>query len=144
MKERQKRFVDAYIQTGNAALSARQAGYSPKTSAVQGARMLRNANVQAEIEKRLEEVRNVRTAGLEETLEIVTAVLRGELYEENALAISGKNARIEKVKTAPKIKDRLKAAELLMKVHGTFREKEETADEPIKIIIARAGEVEEN
>ena len=40
MNERQKRFVDFYIQTGNASESARKAGYSEHVTNVAGSKLL--------------------------------------------------------------------------------------------------------
>ena len=40
MTERQKRFVDAYIKTGNASEAARLAGYSKKNADVDSAKLL--------------------------------------------------------------------------------------------------------
>ena len=50
-------------------------------------------------------------------LEFLTLVMRGEIEEETALSVgNGKTARVEKVKVKPKIKDRLRAAEHLLKL----------------------------
>ncbi|MBQ7198567.1 MAG: terminase small subunit [Selenomonadaceae bacterium] len=50
MTERQKRFVDAYIQTGNASESARQAGYSQRGITVTAAKLLVKTSIRAEID----------------------------------------------------------------------------------------------
>lgn len=136
MTERQKVFIDAYIETLNASESARRAGYSAKSASVTASRLLANAKVKEEIERRLKEVESARTATLEETLEIMTQVLRGEMKEETVIAVGyGKTAHIEKVVTGAKIRDRLKAAEMLAKIRAS-----ESKDEPIEIIIRRADE----
>lgn len=51
---RERAFVNAWLGEGhgNASLSARLAGYAESGSHVQGARLLRRANVQAEIDRR--------------------------------------------------------------------------------------------
>lgn len=56
MNKRQERFISEYLIDFNATRAAIAAGYSSKTAAVQGARLLINANVKAEIEKRQSEL----------------------------------------------------------------------------------------
>jgi len=45
LTDRQRKFVDAYALSANAADAARKAGYSEHTARQQGARLLSNANV---------------------------------------------------------------------------------------------------
>lgn len=116
MNERQKRFVDFYIQTGNASEAARKAGYSERTAYSIGEENLRKPEVRAEIERRLGELKTQRTADTQEILEHLTAVVRGELTEE-VVTNSGK-----KITAKVNQRDRLKAAEMLLKVNGAFRE----------------------
>jgi phage terminase small subunit len=49
----QARFLKAYLKSGNATQSAIEAGYSQKTAAEQGARLLRNAQIKAAVQKTL-------------------------------------------------------------------------------------------
>ena len=115
MNERQRRFVDAYIQTGNASEAARRAGYkSPKVTA---SKMLTNANLRMEIDRRLDELKTSRTADTHESLEHLSSVVRGELTEE-VVTPSGKKRTVKVAE-----RDRLKAAEMLLKVSGAFRER---------------------
>jgi len=115
MNERQRRFIDAYIQTANATEAARRAGY--KTPNVTGAKMLVNASIRAEVNRRLAELKTASTADTQEILAHLTSVLRGELTEE----IVTNSGRKLTVKVSER--DRLKAAEMLLKVNGAFREK---------------------
>ena len=138
MTERQKAFIDAYIETLNASESARRAGYSAASANVIASRLLANVKVKEEIEKRLKELENARIATLQETLEIMTQVLRGEMKEETVIAVgNGKTAHIEKVVTGAKIRERLKAAEMIAKINGAFRESKES-EIPSEIIIRQA------
>ena len=117
MTEKQIKFVDEYIKSLNAAESARRAGYAEKNADVTGAKLLVNPSVKSEIEKRLAEIKSVRTAELQEVLEFLTLVMRGAIEEEVAMSVGyGKTARVEKVKVKPKMKDRLRAAEHLLKL----------------------------
>lgn len=49
---RREKFVDFYVETGNATEAARRAGYSEHTANEQGARLLAIANIQAAIEEK--------------------------------------------------------------------------------------------
>ena len=116
MNERQKRFVDFYIQTGNASEAARKAGYSKNIANRIGAENLSKPVIRAEINSRLGELKTQRTADTQEILEHLTSVVRGELTEE-VVTNSGK-----KITAKVNQRDRLKAAEMLLKVNGAFRE----------------------
>ncbi len=117
MNERQKKFVDYYIQTGNASEAARRAGYSKKTAYSIGEENLRKPEIRKAIERRLKSMESKRVAETQEVLEHLTSVLRGEVQEEVVTA-SGKQFTIPVSE-----KDRLKAAEMLLKVSGAFKEK---------------------
>lgn len=117
MNEKQKRFVDAYIQTANASEAARQAGYSKQTAYSIGERLLRNVEIKNAIDARLKEMESQRVAETQEVLEHLTAVVRGEMTEE-VVTNSGK-----KFVVTVSERDKLKAAEMLLKVHGAFKDK---------------------
>ena len=117
LTERQARFVDYYIQTGNASEAARRAGYSVKTAYSIGEENLRKPEIRRALERRLKELESQRIAETKEVLEHLTSVLRGELTEE-IVTPSGK-----KISTAIRETDKLRAAEMLLKVAGEFRDK---------------------
>ena len=135
LTERQKRFVDSYIQCGNASEAYRQAGYSSKNADVDSSKLMVNPSIAAEIKQRLKELENSRTATIQDALEYISDVLLGNTTEKNVLVVgNGRNAHIETVETPPKIKDRLRAAEMILK----FNQKGES--EPVtEIRIIRAG-----
>lgn len=138
LNERQKRFVEEYIQTGNVAESARRAGYSVRSAKENGAELLTNPNVKAAIDSRLKELESERVATTQEIQEYLTAVMRGELDEEVVVNVGvGKGyTRADKIKAQVGAKDRTKAAELLAKVRGMFINKSElevTGNLPIVI-----------
>ncbi len=60
LTSKQKRFIDEYLIDLNATQAAIRAGYSEKTAAEQGARLLINVKVQKEIQKRMRD-REIRT-----------------------------------------------------------------------------------
>ena len=127
LNERQKRFVDYYIQTGNATESAIKAGYSAKTAGVNGCNLLKNPKIRNALHTRIESQDRKRVADVQEVLEYLTAVMRGEYQDELAMNVGkGKGVTaVEKVKLAVGAKERLKAAEMLAKVNGLFINRQE-------------------
>ena len=107
LTEKQKRFIDYYIETANATESAKRAGYSEKTADRIGHENLKK--LEKFIQKRLESKDNSRIASQDEVLEYLTRVMRGEEKDKFDLDAS--------------LQDRTKCAELLGKRYGTFKEK---------------------
>lgn len=119
LTEKQKRFIDYYIETANATESARKAGYSEKTAKNIGAENLTKLNFF--IQKRLEEKEEQRIASQDEVLQYLTKVMRGEEKDQFGLDAS--------------LQDRTKCAELLGKRYGTFVDKKEvTGDYVVELI----------
>lgn len=107
LTEKQKRFIDYYVETANATESAKRAGYSSKTAKNIGAENLTKLNYF--IQERLQELGDIRIASQEEVLQYLTKVMRGEEKDQFGLDAS--------------LQDRTKCAELLGKRYGTFKEK---------------------
>lgn len=122
LSERQKRFVDYYLQSGNATQAAKKAGYSPKTATAIGAENLTKPQIQAALHTRLKQLESERIAETKEILEYVTGVMRGEHTEEVVVNVGdGKGfTHAEKITAQVSAKERLKAAEMLAKVNGLF------------------------
>ena len=137
LTEKQKRFVDFYIQTGNASEAARLAGYSKKISSSIGSENLRKPEIKNAINARLKEFESSRKADAKEILEYMTSVMRGELEEEVISAVGTGDGKFEpKVVTKHVgIKERNKAAEMLAKVHGLFNEKTEVKVDAAQLLI---------
>lgn len=114
---KQARFVDYYIQTGNASEAARRAGYSEKTACSIGEENLRKPEIRRALERRLKELESQRIAETKEVLEHLTSVLRGELTEE-MVTPTGK-----KITAAVRETDKLRAADMLLRVNGAYKEK---------------------
>ena len=125
LTEKQKKFVDYYIQTnGNASEAARLAGYSEKTARASGAENLTKPNIKNAIDARLKELENKRTANAQETLELLTSIMRGEL-ESKEFAVVGTGdgfSKVEIFSKTPSTKERLKAAESMARIHGLFKD----------------------
>lgn len=118
---KQKAFADYYIETGNATIAYKKAGYSVKSdnaAAVEGSKLLRNPKVKKYIEERMKALESKRIASQEEILKFLTSVMRGEVTEE--IPIGKGEGWFELEEKTPSIKDRVKAAELLGKRYGIF------------------------
>ncbi|WP_019543750.1 terminase small subunit [Selenomonas bovis] len=115
LTEKQKRFVDYYIETGNQTEAARRAGY--KQPQTQGAQTLGKLSVKAAIDARLKDLEDKRIAKADEVLQFLTSTLRGEVKEERVV-VEGtgegrSGARIITVQVSAR--DRLDAAKSLLK-----------------------------
>ncbi len=119
LDERQKKFADLFLETGNATESYKQAGYKAKGNAAEAAasRLLRNVKVKAYIDEIAEQNQNNRIASRDEILEYLTKVMRGEISEE--VPVPTKKG-ISIVDVDAGIKDRTKAAELLGKRYAIW------------------------
>ena len=115
LTEKQKRFVDYYIETGNQTEAARRAGY--KQPQTQGAQTLGKLSVKAAIDARLKDLEDKRIAKADEVMQFLTSTLRGEVKEERVVVEGAgegiSNARIIKVQVSAR--DRLDAAKSLLK-----------------------------
>ena len=124
MNERQRKFVDEYILTGNASEAARRANYSARSAHSQGERLLRNDEIRAEIDKRLEEASTEKTLTQSQLLEFLSAVVKGEVCDQQLMTrLIGKGCSvIENVEIRASVQNRIRAAELLLKIQGAFKE----------------------
>lgn len=132
MNARQKRFCDEYLIDCNATQAAIRAGYSPKTAKVTGAKMLTNANLKAYIDEQLERIHNEKTADAQEVLEYLTAVMRGQHTEQTLQLIGDGVQKIADIDVSAK--ERLKAAELIGKRFGMFKDNVGIDLEPVVIV----------
>ena len=128
MTEKQKRFCDEYLIDLNGT-RAYKAAYpsvkSDKTAGVNAARLLGNASVRADLDAELEKLHNAKTADVQEVMEYLTAVLRGE-SSASVVVVEGVGDGCSEARTItkpPDEKERLKAAELLGKRFGMFTDK---------------------
>ena len=78
LTEKQRRFVDYYVETGNASEAARRAGYAEKAAYRTGSENLRKPQVKAAIDARLKELEDKRIAKADEVMQFLTSALRGE------------------------------------------------------------------
>lgn len=120
---KQRRFVDAYIETGNAAEAARRAGYKSRNADVMGRENLRKPTVRKVLEARLKELEDKRIAKAKEVMEFLTSSMRGEIKEE-AVVVEGVGDGCSVARIIEKqigANDRIKAAVQLAKRYGLDR-----------------------
>lgn len=117
LTEKQKRFVDYYIELGNATEAAKKAGYAEKAAYATGAENLRKPQIKSAIDARLKELEGKRIAKADEVMQFLTATLRGEVKEERVViegtGLGESEARIVEVPAS--VRDRLEAAKSLLK-----------------------------
>ena len=132
---KQQRFADEYIISGNATEAAIKAGYSKKTAYSIGLENLKKPEIKKLIDEKLKELSDKKIADQQEVLAYLTAVLRGETQSE-IVVVEGQGEGVSRAKPmqkAPDERERLKAAELLGKRMGLFKERVElSTDEPSK------------
>jgi phage terminase small subunit len=119
LTEKQKRFADYYIETGNATESAIRAGYSQNTATETGYENLRKPHIKEYIEERNKALESDRIANMEEVKTFWTNTMR--------------NGNAD-------LKDRLKASEYIAKTNAAFIEKQEVDS---KMSITIEGDVKE-
>ena len=82
MTPKQQKFCDEYIKTGNATQAAINAGYSKKTAKQIGQENLTKLDIKTYINRRMETIADNTIATAEETLGILTKIVRGEHTEQ--------------------------------------------------------------
>lgn len=129
---KQKRFADEYIITANATQAAIKAGYSKKYANTNATKLLQNTTIKQYLDKRLKEIESEKTASIKEVMEYLTSVMRGEQTEQVLKSAGDYQQEITDIDVSAK--DRLKAADLLNKIHQAREDKGNTAPEPIIIV----------
>ncbi|MDE6725077.1 MAG: terminase small subunit, partial [Ruminiclostridium sp.] len=138
----------------NATQAAIRAGYSVKTAkkasewinaASQGKPGSKfNAEMRAYIDEQLEQLHNSKIADAREVLEYLTSVLRGK-SESNVVVVEGtgdgcSEARL--LSKSPDEKERLKAAELIGKRYGMFKDNVDVSG-AVPVVISGGDELED-
>lgn len=141
LTEKQRRFADYYIETGNATEAYKKA-YNSKndnTAAKEGHKLLKNPKVTQEIESRIAEKESELIAKQDEVLKYLTKVMRREEMEHTVVTLktsrswyddNGKKNTVEeeKVEIVPipsRLSDSNKAAELLGKRYVLWTDKQQ-------------------
>ena len=144
LTEKQKRFSDYYIETGNATESARRAGYKGKNLNNVASENLAKVGVKSYIDEKLKILQDERTASAKEVLEFLTKSMRGELDEE-IVVVEGTGdgtSEARKIKKQIGLRERIKSAELLGKRYRLFTDKVEV-EGVVPVMIVGESELEE-
>ena len=82
---KESKFIDEYIATGNARQSVLKAGYKTKAPGQYATTLIKKVYVKEEIEHRLKQLKDEKTADAVEILEYLTGVMRGEIKDQFGL-----------------------------------------------------------
>ncbi|MBS5369194.1 MAG: terminase small subunit [Coprobacillus cateniformis] len=136
MTEKQKIFCDEYLIDLNGTRAYKASYPNIKTDNVAAARaskLLKTDEIKKYIDKRLEELASKRTANVQEVMEYLTSVMRGET-NASVLAMCGDGCQ-EVIEKPPDEKERLRAAELLGKRYGMFKDSVDVTSNGKTIIV---------
>ena len=117
MTDKQKLFVDEYLKCMNVTRAYKKVYKNVRSDSVArsaGNRLLSKPDIKAYKEQRVQEIHDENTADIQEVMEYLTAVMRGEQKDE----VLTMNGDIELLRS--NTKERNKAAELLAKSYGAF------------------------
>lgn len=126
---KQQKFADEFLISGNATQAAIHAGYKPKAAHSMGTENLQKPAIKDYIEKRRQELSDAKKADQSEILEYLTKVMRGQTTESVATA----KGVFEGVEVGAK--DRVKAAELLGKRFGMWKDSVDLTSTNINLTI---------
>lgn len=132
LTDKQKKFIEEYLIDMNGTRAYRAAYPTVKNDETAGAaacRLLKNVKVKKVVDPILESLSSDRVATLEEVLAYLTSVMRGESMAE-VVVVEGLGdgcSEARRLKKSPDEKEKLKAAELLGKRYGLFKDKVEVS-----------------
>lgn len=142
---KQKAFADEYLICGNATAAARKAGY--KQPHVQGSQNLGKLSVSEYIEERQKQIEDSRIATIDEVMQYLTSVMRGEIKDQFELEAP----LAERTKAAQEIlkrnNEKRKLEVELLKLESQMKDtvsEEEPEDNFMDAMNAAAGEVWED
>lgn len=140
MNARQKRFCDEYLIDCNATQAAIRAGYSPKTAKNIGNENLTKPDLKAYIDEQLELLHSEKIATADEVLQYLTSIMRGEHREQTLKFIGEGVQKITNIDVSAK--ERLKAAELIGKRYGMFKDNIDVGGS-IPVVISGGDDLED-
>lgn len=112
LTQKQKRFVDEYLVSGNATQAALKAGYSKKAAKQIGTENLSKPSIKAYVDERSAEIASAKIASAREVMEFYSRVLRGEETEEVPMSTADEVVTVTK---KPSIKDKVSVAREILK-----------------------------
>lgn len=129
---KQQRFCDEYLIDLNATQAAIRAGYSKKTANRIGTENLSKPVIREYIAQRMSEKEASLIADQNEVLEYLTSVMRGNQKEQTLRLVGDGVQEVTDIEVSAK--ERLKAAELIGKRFGMFRDNVSLELEPVTIL----------
>ena len=114
LNKKQLDFVLEYLKTNNITKSAIKAGYSKKTAAVQGSRLLTNVKIASYVEAVNERMESDKIADIQEVMEYLTSVMRGEAKDQFDLDAS----LSERTRAASELAKRLDVRAKTLNIEG--------------------------
>lgn len=139
MTDKQRKFCDEYLIDLNATRAYKAAYPHVKSEGAARAcasKLLTKTNIKTYIDEQLDKISSEKTANAKEVMEYLTSVMRGESQAE-IVVIEGTGdgcSDARRMNKAPDEKERLKAAELLGKRYGLFKENMTLDVEPVMIV----------
>lgn len=140
LTEKQKLFCENYLMTMNA-VDAYLAVYknckSRDNASKHASRLLALPHIRAYVDTCLEKAHSNKVADIQEVMEYLTSVMRGETSAEEVLVVGTGEGCSEpcKVSKAPSEKERLKAAELIGKRYALFTGSDTKEDDADSVVI---------
>lgn len=140
LTEKQKLFCENYLTTMNA-VDAYLAVYknckSRDNASKHASRLLALPHIRAYVDTCLEKAHSNKVADIQEVMEYLTSVMRGETSAEEVLVVGTGEGYSEpcKVSKAPSEKERLKAAELIGKRYALFTGSDTKEDDADSVVI---------
>jgi phage terminase small subunit len=122
---KQKEFVERFVSCGSGARAYKETfvnnDHSDEACAVGARALLKEARIQEYLREFNASVRTERIAQAQEIQEILTKIVRGEEVEEVVVVVGNRGVQSAGIINKTVIpKDRLKAADLLLKILGAY------------------------
>ena len=114
LTQRQIRFVQEFMKSNNVTQAAIRSGYSKKTASVQGSRLLTNVKVAEYVDAINERLESDKIADIQEVMEYLTSVMRGEAKDQFDLDAS----LSERTRAASELAKRLDVRAKTLNIEG--------------------------
>ena len=114
LTQRQIRFVQEFMKSNNVTQAAIRAEYSKKTASVQGSRLLTNVKVAEYVDAINERLESDKIADIQEVMEYLTSVMRGEAKDQFDLDAS----LSERTRAASELAKRLDVRAKTLNIEG--------------------------
>lgn len=139
LTDKQRKFCDEYLIDLNATRAYKAAYPHVKSEGAARAcasKLLTKANIKTYIDEQLDKISSEKTADAKEVMEYLTSVMRGESQAEIVVIEGTGNgcSDARRMSKAPDEKERLKAAELLGRRYGLFKENVNLEVEPVVLV----------